>query len=266
MNILILMAGDGTRMGKDIYKPFVKTRGKSILKRTTESLPYMSEWARKEGDVNIYFAIREEHDEVYNVAEKLIETYGEDITIIKFKEKTNGNLETALVSCVEAGLNLEEELFVLDSDNAYRVNDIENFLKMHKSLEKPFASLFCFEAVDFSPKWCFAKMFNNRVSGIAEKSLNFLKTGGKPMVGTFYFSNGKIFVDAARKILDNKEMVKGEFYMSQSIQQLLVDDIIVIGYMVKNVLPLGTKEDVLSFESGFDKELEEEIKENKNGN
>lgn len=251
MNIVILMAGDGMRfkeVGYPMPKPFVEVSGKYILEWTTSSIPSILHYTNYQNH-KLFFAIRKEHDLKFEIERRIRKIYGNNVEIIKFDHLTRGGLETALLTCnniFDGG-----EILFLDSDNYYNGALFEKFLADVKSKEKnDFGAICYFNPLDRSSKWCFAfTKENNEVYKLSEKDDTALDAGGKPMVGVFYFSNEQLFVEAAKKVIANNEIVKGEFYMSQAIVNLLNENKKVYGCLVDNVVPMGTPQDIMTARS-----------------
>lgn len=248
MNIVVLMAGEGSRfkeVGYPLPKPLIEVGDKHILEWTTRSLPFIKHYKESSIDKNytLTFAIRTEDDKSFQITDRLKNIYGDDINTISFDKLTRGNLETAYLTCKD--LNPDEEILILDSDNAYNGSNLLNFLDMFKNKYENFASICYFEPLDNSRKWCFATREGNRVKTLLEKDETAISKGGKPMVGTFYYNKNSLFTEVAKFILGQGQTVRGEFYMSQSIQCLIDNGLPVFGTLVDNVRPLGTPGDII---------------------
>jgi len=248
MNIVILMAGEGSRfkdVGYPLPKPLIEVGDKHILEWTTRSLPFISHYDEKPTkNVKLYFAIRTEHEKQFQMSAHLKRIYGEKIKIKLFDELTRGNLETAFLTCQD--IDNDDETLILDSDNHYDGSRLLDFLQMFKGRFPDFASICYFEPIDQSSKWCFAMLKGNGVEDLREKDEQALSMGGKPMVGVFYYNSKNLFMDVAKFILAQKEEVKGEFYMSQTMKYLVDNGIPVFGLKVGNVKPLGTPQDIIN--------------------
>ena len=118
-----------------------------------------------------------------------------------------------------------------------------------KEKHKEFAIITYFDKIDDSNKWCFAFINKDRVTKLLEKDAEATSFSGKPMVGVIYFSSIKLFKNAANFILSDGNKVKNEFFMSQSIDYLINNDIPVFGLKVNGVVPLGVPSDVEIFEN-----------------
>jgi choline kinase len=237
MEISVLMAGEGKRFTQaygDVYKPFVKVRGKTILEWTLSSLSLVGH--------RLSFTIQGKHEKTFNVSAELERMFGHRIRVFYLDRLTRGNLETAYNTSLMIGDT--SEILFLDGDNLYNGDDLFKFINEKKSISDNFAALTAFEPIDDSAKWCFLQKNKDQVTGIYEKDINALKSGGKPMVGVFYFSNNEQFLISADKTLKGNNTVNGEYYLSSVVKTYLKDGIDVFGKMVDKVVPLGTPEDV----------------------
>jgi capsule biosynthesis phosphatase len=256
-NILVVMAGEGKRFTthpdprfQTTPKPFIKTRGKTILERTTQSFAgiiHHSGWyVIKPNTYKLYFAMRTEHVSKYKHI--LTAKYGSDIVIIPFEKTTRGNLETAYISTKQ--MNQDWPLFVLDSDNQYTIPS--------QPSPPTQAAVYYFEPLDDSTKWAFITLKENGyVRDIVEKPTT-IPHDGKALVGTFYFQSTQLFREVAGPILDtwydgDYPPPPREYYMSEAIEYMLDQSDIhtgdVVGAVkVENVVPLGTPEDIYKFE------------------
>jgi len=244
IDIVVLMAGNGSRFENSEYKtlkPLINIKGKTILEWTLSSLP------REELEKQfITFAIRTEHDNQYNLVNFVSSLY--PFTDYKmFSHLTRGNLDTAHSTISSQAYIGEKPILFLDSDN---LHSSQHFFEFIKKIKHEFFAATCyFEPIDDSSKWCFAQIdeATGRVKDIKEKDPTALAKGYKPIIGVFYFSSVNMFRKLAKKILNTKDPVNGEFYMSQVFQEYLDNEIPVFAYKAETMIPLGTPEDVSIF-------------------
>lgn len=245
-NIVVLMAGEGQRFADEGYtvpKPLIKTRGKTILEWTTSSIPLIKHNTNEPQPYTITFAIRTHHDNNQQLTSFLKRVYGPDTRIVCFDELTAGNLATATIA--SQGLADDEPLLILDADNRY---DGSNLFEFINSVAEPEHAVLCvFEPLDDQEKWCFAKTDSQgKVSAISEKKRI---EDGKPMMGVFYYSSKELFAEASDCVEQAGKKVRGEFYMSQTIDALLEMNKPVFAYTSPKVAPLGTPADLKEFEN-----------------
>jgi NDP-sugar pyrophosphorylase family protein len=252
MNILILMAGAGSRfeqVGYPLPKPLIEVNDKHIIEWTTRSLPFIDHY-NSQSKQKIIFAIRQKDEDNFQITKRLTKIYGKKIDFKVFDNLTKGNLETAFLSLNKfSNIHHKEDLLILDSDNHYDGSNLINFINILKLKHSLFSAICDFDPIDNSAKWCFAIKNGDRVNKLVEKDNQALLQGGKPMVGVFYFSQIQLFKRIAEYILNQKieyEKEKKEIYMSQSVQKCIDLNIPVYGLNVKNVIPLGTPEDIVN--------------------
>lgn len=254
MNILVLMAGEGRRFsdaGILMPKPLVEVNGKTILEWTTRSVPFIKHYG-EDGDHfpsnQLYFAVRAEHDVDHNLTDRLKVIYGDDINLIYFKKSTRGNLETAYMCA--ALMEDEEALLVLDSDNKYVDNEMLTTFTEALDFDNSMVVNY-FDTIDADAKWAFAYTDGAVVTKIVEKDPNAVKNGGRPLIGNFWFSNVKIFLQWAQYIITQGFVTgtpgKEEFYISQVPAIHAANQGAVFAHKVSDVVPLGTPEDVEKF-------------------
>ncbi len=134
MQVLVVMAGRGQRFkdaGYDSPKPLIDVNGKMMVRRTIESLPFITRMSSK----NLAFAVLKEHRDAWAIDDLLKWEFGNDITIIEIPEVTRGNLETAYIATTELlKRNADDDYYettpicILDSDNVYSGAGLLSFI------------------------------------------------------------------------------------------------------------------------------------------
>jgi capsule biosynthesis phosphatase len=139
---------------------------------------------------------------------------------------------------------MDYPLLILDGDNAYDGSRILDGFDAKLDAWEDYAIIYYFQPTNDDSHWAFAMLRRDRVWDIQEKNPHAPFCGGKPMVGVFFFSNVRLFLEAADTVLKRGIKTANEFFMSQAVKQLLDDDIPVLGQEVTDVIPLGTPQDV----------------------
>ncbi len=255
MNILVLMAGRGQRFVNEGYvkpKPLIEVNGKTILQWTTESCPYIKHGGRNQDEhIKLHFAVLQEHlDE--GLDQFLYSVYGRNIEIIPFKEITRGSLDTAHMAAAKM-INKTSPLLVLDADNKYDNNGLDEFIdKLPK--KNHIMAVACFDNPDKSVpnKWSNVKIDKGQIVGIKEKDDSWVNE--PTMIGIFYFGHTQFFVEYAKFIMTFRQPVEfngnAEYYMSMVPAYNVSIATPVHVHTVTNVVPLGTPDDVRKFEAG----------------
>jgi len=255
MKILVPMAGEAMRfIQKGIHtpKPMFQIDGLSILERTTRSIPFIQHYGETTPNgvpsSNLYFAVRQEHEEKFAITKFLREIYGTEITVVYISQTTRGNLETAFIlsHAIPIG-ELHESVLIMDCDNQYNNNNLIETLEVTSRISNS-QVVCCFTPIDNSSKWSFVISNDGKLVDVVEKDPTALQRGGMPIIGTFWFSSGGLFYEHANTIIHSGERVgapdKEEFYMSQAFLRAVRRGYHVITHEVKDVVPLGTPEDV----------------------
>lgn len=253
MNILVLMAGRGQRFVNEGYtnpKPLIEVNGKTILQWTTESCPYIRHDGKGQAEnIHLYFAVLQEHLDA-GLDKFLHSVYGRNVEIIPFKEVTRGSLDTARQAAARMW-HKTDGLLVLDSDNKYYHNGIDEFIRTINF--KPNAvAVACFNNPDKSlpNKWSNVVVEGGRATGIREKDDSWVHH--PTMIGIFYFGETQFFVNYAKFIMEFRTPVEfngnAEYYMSMVASYNVSINIPVYVHTVTDVVPLGTPSDVKAFE------------------
>ena len=233
MNILIPMAGEGSRFVKEGYtfpKPLIDVNGKPMIQAVVENLDF---------NANYIFLVRKDHLEKYEGLEDTLQriTNGK-CTIVKVDSLTEGAACTALLA--KEFIDNDEDLLIANSDQ-YIEYSPENFNLM-KELTNCDAMVYTFEAVH--PKWSFVKT-NSRgiVTEVAEKRpISNIAT-----CGIYWYRKGSDFVKYAEQMIEKDIRVNNEFYIAPAYNELIKDGKILVPFFVHEMWGIGTPEDLKSF-------------------
>ena len=232
MNILIPMAGEGSRFIKEGYtfpKPLIDVNGKPMIQTVIESLDF---------DANYYFLVRKEHLEEYEIESLLQVVTNDRATIIPVDKLTEGAACTALLA--EKFIDNDDELLIANSDQ-YVEFSRENFNTFRRFMSMD-ALVFTFNAVH--PKWSFVKVNSRGVAvEVAEKNpISNIAT-----CGIYYYKHGRDFVKYAHQMIDKNVRVNGEFYICPVYNEMISVGKILIPFYVHKMHGLGTPEDLSKY-------------------
>ena len=234
MNILIPMAGEGSRFAKEGYtfpKPLIDVNGKPMIQSVVENLDF---------NANYIFLVRKEHLEKYEGLEDTLQriTNGK-CTIVEVDGLTEGAACTALLA--KEHIDNDDDLLIANSDQIIEYSP-ENFNLMRELMPNVDAMVYTFEAVH--PKWSFVKT-NSRgiITEVAEKKpISNIAT-----CGIYWYRKGSDFVKCAEQMIEKDIRVNNEFYTAPVYNELINNRGTLVPFYVHEMWGVGTPEDLRSF-------------------
>ncbi|MAZ07773.1 MAG: hypothetical protein CMM99_04870 [Rickettsiales bacterium] len=235
---LIPSCGDGSRFlqnDKDNFKPLINVDGKSMIAKTIDSLPK---------SIKNTVIIRDDHNKKYHF-KKRIKNKVKNLDVMILKNKTSGMATT----CYEYLKSYKKKNPILISSCDYAVVFDEEKLKKIIDFFDPDVIIWTFKnypdarIAPFAYAYC--EINNGKVTKISEKT----PISDKPHLdhiaqGIFYFKSNKIFMKAFKKMIRDKNKINNEYYVGNSINQLIKDNYHVIPFEVEQYICLGTLQDL----------------------
>ena len=215
MTILIPMAGAGSRFKESIYKkskPIIKINGKQMVIKAVDMLP-------KNENEKIIFICRDFHLE--EKIDEEIKKHYKNASFISINSLTEGQACTCLMAKKE--IDNKEELIIAACDNGIIYNE-DLFEKAKKEYD---AIVFTFKndkSVEKNPNqygWAKVNEKNEIMQMSVKKAISETPIKDNALVGTFWFKEGKNFVLAAKKMIENNERINNEFYVDKCIDTLI---------------------------------------------
>lgn len=226
LNIVVPMAGEGKRFsdaGYSVPKPFIKDKdGIMMICHTMSSI---RKFASHED--HVYFICNPDHKEYIEAFKKQIEDFlVPSFSIHYVDEKTEGAACTVLT--LKDLINNSSPLLILNSDQYIDIDD--NFIDYFIYTLELFNHIIVFKDYVKNPKWSFAKpttddyitrvSLSNRthdlsackvfiVDEVAEKN----PISDYATCGLYTFATGRIFVEAAEKMIAANDRTNNEFYV-----------------------------------------------------
>lgn len=212
MNILIPMAGEGTRFPRDTYKipkPLIEIDGIPMIQRAIESLGLTGTY---------HFVVRK--DSYYDQVCTILHSIFNSPKIISVDETTEGPASSCLL--FKDYIDNEDELVIANCDQIMWW-DSDLFLTTARYYK--YDGIVVTYSTD-TPKNSYAKIDKNGfVKEIREKEV----ISDISLNGIHYWRKGKYFVNSANEMIDaNDRAPNGEFYVGPTYN-----------YMVKNGLKVG---------------------------
>jgi NDP-sugar pyrophosphorylase family protein len=239
MNILIPMAGQGSRFSKVGYKlpkPLIDVCGKPMIQRVIDSL------SDNKTDINFIFVAQKEHLDL-----GLREYLGEKGKIITIDTMTEGAACTVLLA--EEIINTDEELIIANCDQFLQW-DMNSFITYSEQFDGCLAT---FNSTN--PHHSYAKVKDGLVKEVAEK----IVISDKASAGIYYFKKGSDYVSGAKQMIDKNIRTNDEFYICPVYNELIEENkkISIYTIDVDKKHMLGTPEELQIF---LDKVENEEVK------
>jgi dTDP-glucose pyrophosphorylase len=235
MNIVIPMAGHGSRFSKAGYKlpkPLIDVNGKPMIGVVVNNI-------RPSCEHRFIFICRREHLDKYNLTNYLNQI-APDCIILTVPEVTEGAACTVLVA--KEYINNNDQLMIANSDQFVDIN-INDYLKKITNKD---GLVMTMKATD--PKWSFIRTDSNGdIAEIREKEV----ISSEATVGIYNYSKGKDFVKYAEKMIELNIRVNNEFYVAP-VYNLFINDGAKIAYynvgeVDKGMYGLGVPDDLNRF-------------------
>lgn len=146
-------------------------------------------------------------------------------TVIRLRTQTQG----ALCTCLMAIDHIDNETPLIIA-NCDQIIDVDyNAVLQHFDAEQDDAGLITFP--DIHPRWSYAKKQGRAVVEVAEKR----PLSKYAIAGFYYYRHGSYFVEAAKRALLKDNSHNGRFYVSASINEMILDGRRVGYYDIKKV-------------------------------
>ncbi len=230
MNILIPMAGEGSRFKEEGYtasKPAIMTYDrrtgdkKPMVVCATMDLPGVLS-----DGCNVIYIDRDFHKS--DGTEEAISGYFPKARFITVDHLTEGQACTCLLA--DEFINNDEELLIAGCDNGMEY-DIDTFNSMKNEADVLVFTYRHNEAVMVNPD-AYGWMITDDEGNITGTSIK-RAISGNPMedhavVATFWFKRGDLFVESSKRMIKKNDRINNEFYVDQVISHALQ-----LGYKAK---------------------------------
>ena len=254
MNILIPMAGEGSRFTQAGYKeskPTIPTYDRRTGKKlpmvvcATLDLPQIESDGR-----NVIYVDRDFHKK--NGVEDEIKKYFPKAKFITINHLTEGQACTCLLA--EQDIDNDEELLIAGCDNGMECCK-EKFDEYRKDADVLVFTYRHNESVLANPNaygWMFVDEKENITGTSIKKAISDSPTEDHAVVATFWFKKGSIFVNATKKMIAENDRINNEFYVDKVVSHVLE-----LGYKAKvfeidRYIGWGTPEDYETYQKTFE--------------
>jgi NDP-sugar pyrophosphorylase family protein len=234
MNILIPMAGEGSRFKKEGFekpKPLIDVNGKPMIKWVVDNIGIEGKYI---------FIVQKAHTIKYPYLVDELKTMTKDVEVLTVDGLTEGAACTALIA--KELIDNDEPLLICNSDQWIDWAP-DHFLKFIKRKDCDGALLSFFSD---SPKHSYSRYnYNTRlVTEVAEKQVisNFAT------VGIYYWKKGSDFVECTNRMIEKNLRVNNEFYLCPAYNELIFHkDGKVEMYPICDMRGMGTPKELQRF-------------------
>lgn len=233
MNIIMPMAGLGTRMNSTMPKHLIPVNGKPMFLQALYSF-FPDAWDDITfGHITLTFVVRNEH-----IRETREYIDHENINWVGLKNVTTG--PAATVWEARKHIQPDEPLLTLNCDQMF----IWNSRKRLAEISKYPAGVFTFPSSD--PKCSFVKMDDGCAMEFAEKKV----ISNHALTGVHYWSQGQYFLDSCEQMLQDDVRVNNEHYISMSYNYLIPKMCVgIVETAPEETILIGTEQELRNYES-----------------
>jgi dTDP-glucose pyrophosphorylase len=232
MLLIIPMAGRGSRYANEGYtipKPLIEINGKPMLYHAFQSVkdvPYEK----------VIFIALKEHELIYSVSKIIKEQIVTDFELILLDDVTDGQLCTVLTASHFFKEN--QALLIAASDSLIESNIAEEVKTSHVDGIISVINL-------PGEQWSFAKTDENgKVIAVAEKT----RISDYASTGIYYFNDAIFFEQHAKRLIQEKETTKGEYYIMPLYNKYIAEGALIELSYAKAMWDMGTPEAKEKFE------------------
>lgn len=206
VNILLPAMGN-SMFFKDYYFPklMLEVRGETILEKVIENYGCIEQ-------KHFIFMLNQKDCAEFHLDESAKIITEPDSDIIILKNQTGGALCTCLLACEK--VNNDKPLVIANCD---QIIDIDYSKVIKKFNDKDLdAGVITFPSIH--PRWSYVRLENDRVVEVAEKR----PLSKHAIAGFYYFKHGTDFIEAAQKAILKENALDGKFYISASLNELIL--------------------------------------------
>ncbi|SEF67304.1 Nucleotidyl transferase [Butyrivibrio sp. Su6] len=200
-------------MGKSLFfkdsffpKPMIEIEGKTMLEQVVENFFRLE-------DKHFVFVFDKKDCAEFHLDDSARILTGNDTDIVILGAQTAGALCTCLMAI--QSINNNEPLIITNCDQTIDV-DYNDVLK-HFSENDVDAGVITFDSIH--PRWSYAKIIDGEVVEVAEKR----PLSKHAIAGFYYFKKGRDFVEAAKKVILKDNNYNGNYYISASLNEIILD-------------------------------------------
>lgn len=209
MNIVIPLAGkDKNFEERGMIKPLTKVNGKEIIRWIAESRPFSYG--------NAIFIILKDHQEHYQLGDRLKEFFGENIKIVAAEQMTEGSPQSILLA--KQFIDNDEELLIDLGDQYLDLAGLMEFIK--KSKEEAEGIIPTFKAHYWNQGYMVIE--EGLVKRVSEKDKQPISNDSTACIS--YFKKGSDFIKYAERMIEKKKTAANGAYLPSLVYNEMIEE------------------------------------------
>lgn len=223
MNILIPMAGEGSRFsdsGYKVPKPLIPTYDRKSNKELPMVVCAANNLYGSDNDSNTMIFIDRDFHKSSGV-ENTIKNHWPNAKFITLDKLTDGQASTCL--CAKELINSDEELMIGPCDCGMTI-DVNKFEALKKICDCIVFTFTNNDSVCDNPNaysWMKTDSEGNIILASVKKTISDDPEKDPAVTAVFWFRHGSDFVRAAENMIDDNKRINGEFYVDEVINYAL---------------------------------------------
>lgn len=231
--IVVPLAGSGSSFAKAGYsfpKPLIDIGGKPMIQVVLENL-------RPRAQHKFIFICHRDQVEKYSLQDIFKKSVGSNFEMIQLMSTPQGAACTVLTAIEH--INNDSELIIANADQVINKR-LDDFIEYSRAAKSD-GVIMTFESVH--PRWSYVRLNKSEeVIETAEKKV----ISNNATVGIYYFTKGKLFVDAAFAMLEKDIKINNEFYVCPVYNELILSGKTIRNWHIQSsqMHGLGTPEEL----------------------
>jgi dTDP-glucose pyrophosphorylase len=187
--------------------PLIEVRGTPMIERVVANLSGMDR------EVRFVFVVKQEDCRRFHLDRTLMLLAPREAIVVQLGGETRGALCSALMAI--SHINNDTALVIANSDQLFD-DSLSDVVGRFRDAEADAGCLF-FHSVH--PRWSYVRTENDLVVEAAEKD----PISRNAVAGFYYFSTGKLFVNAAMRTIKKGNTTDGQYYVAPVFNELVLD-------------------------------------------
>lgn len=218
MNILFLMGGDNLNNSADNYPIYMTEINQKMI------LEILIDFTKSINPYQAIFCIREDDIKKFYIDE-IVKRKIDNAIIVTVKGETKGAVCSSLLA--SEFIDVDKELLIV-AINDFTDENWNNIIDYFRK-GKYDSGVVSFKSIH--PRYSFAKLNeNNEVIEITEKK----PSSNNALVSFYYFKNGNEYIKCAKNVIRKDNPINGSFYLSQVVNEMILEQKKVGLYKVDN--------------------------------